>query len=312
MTDYDLSRVICFLFPDSSATALAFQAHETNHAHRAPKKGGSSTPVFRNPRQKREETPPFNTFKKAESHEVLAITTSDRKLRDKGIVFGSDPFKSNILLDNTNQNSVSSAHFRIYNPFQGTPESATPANINSLIIESMSSNPVKVTSEHKNHSALVKDGNVKIDRGSWTIRVSARVQTSIVLRFPDRGADQADFMTNWRLLHIRESQQQVVNASADQSSTNPTPQIRGPIYTIHWDTTPLGSGSYGEVRMASDLNSNMAYAAKVFTKIGKGQVERGFLEGFRHVSRLVLSLIISNQQPETCREIPRLHARPRT
>jgi hypothetical protein len=45
----------------------------------------------------------------------------------------------------------------------------------------------------------------------------------------------------------------------------------------------LGSGSYGEVRRASDLNGNTVYAAKVFTKVGKGQIERGFLEGFRHV-----------------------------
>ena len=42
MADYDLPQIICLLFPDSIATSLAFQTHETNHAYRAPKKGGGS------------------------------------------------------------------------------------------------------------------------------------------------------------------------------------------------------------------------------------------------------------------------------
>jgi hypothetical protein len=284
MAEYDLSQVICFLSPDSNAVAVAFKVHEKNHAHRAPKKGSSSAPIFVDPRQEREKTPLFDTFEDTEILEDLAITTSDRKILGGGLTFGSDPFKSDILLDDTNQNGVSAVHFKIYSPFQGNPESATPGDMDSLVIESMSSNPVKVTSEQESHPALVKEMRVKIGGGSWMIRISARIQIAIVLRFPDRGADQADFMTNWRRLHVRECKQQVVDASAGQSSTNPTPQIPGLMYKIHWDTKPLGSGSFGEVRRASDLNGNMAYAAKVFTKTGKAQVEREFLEGFRHVS----------------------------
>jgi hypothetical protein len=210
MAGPDLTQIICFLSPDSSATTIAFEVHEQNHAYRAPRIGGSGRPMARDPRLERGETPLFDTFDAADAEadglEIFALTTHDRPITGTGIVFGSNPFDSHILLDNTNQNGVSSTHFKIYSSFQGQPEAATLEEIDSLMIENMSSNPVKVTSEHHDHPPLVKGGKIKISGGSWTIRISARVQISILLRFPDRGSTQAEFMANWRLLHLDQSQ----------------------------------------------------------------------------------------------------------
>jgi len=280
---YDLSRIICFIEPDSKHTEWAFELPH-NKTHLAPRQRGvSSDLIAESPASdEREATPNVDSPSRHRTlSPLLALTTEPERLFDpaEGHVLGSDSESCDILLDDTNSRGVSSKHVRLF------IDPDEDEDINSLTLQNLSGNSVRAIShEMRINDQLTRKKSILLNGGTWTIILHTKVDIVFKVVFPERGKRYSDYINNWSAFRAANENALPRLRITLGHSAQETPLIKAPTYVIDWsENAVLGKGTFGVVRKASSVATSEVFAAKIFKVRGDIQKELGFLQALRYV-----------------------------
>ncbi|THV44174.1 hypothetical protein BGAL_0711g00030 [Botrytis galanthina] len=305
--DYKLDKTICFLYPETPTTRMAFRLQQ-NQKHvptRVPLSklkehpSESSTqelPSAEIPEEEgtlRERTPFIEENSDIKSPSappppLLTLRTDAHLLNNKAeFMFGSDSLHCDFLLDDKKTNGISGRHLRLY--FSYESGKSNRENI-ILCIENRSHNKIDVISLRKKLNTTLRINQtfqLLSDDSPWTIKFASIEETSFTLIFPKRDENQEStriFQENLNQFvnrpNINDPQPTYGGISSKEIETPQVPQR-----TWDWDAKEqLGGGGQGSVYKVKDKKTGECFAAKIFGQHKHFKKELGYLKVLKHVS----------------------------
>ncbi|TGO13319.1 hypothetical protein BTUL_0072g00270 [Botrytis tulipae] len=303
--DYKLDKTICFLYPETPTTRVAFRLQQ-NQKHvptRVPLSklkehpSESSTqelPSAEIPEEEgtlRERTPFIEENSDIKSPSappppLLTLRTDAHLSNNKAeFLFGSDSLHCDFLLDDKKTNGISGLHLRLY--FSHESGKSNRENI-ILCIENRSHNKIDVISLRKKLNTTLRINQtfqLLSDDSPWTIKFASIEETSFTLIFPKRDENQEStriFQENLNQFvnrpNINDPQPTYGGISSKEIETPQVPQR-----TWDWDAKEqLGGGGQSSVYKVKDKKTGECFAAKIFGQHKHFKKELGYLKVLKH------------------------------
>ncbi|KAM0302823.1 hypothetical protein ACHAO8_011546 [Botrytis cinerea] len=303
--DYELDKTICFLYPETPTTRIAFRLQQNQkhipsrvafskvkeHPSESSTQELPSAEIQGEEGTLRERTPFIEDNSVIGSPSVpppplLTLKTDASLVNNKAeFIFGSDSSNCDFLLDDKKTNGISGTHLRLY--FSHDDDKSNREKI-ILRIENRSHNKIDVISLRKKiNTTLRRNQTFQLlsGDGPWTIKLASIEETSFTLIFPKRDQNQDStciFQENLIQFVNRPNinDPQLISGGSPSNEIE-TPQV--PQRTWDWNAKEqLGGGGQGSVYKVKDKKTGEYFAAKIFGQHKYFKKELGYLKVLKH------------------------------
>jgi hypothetical protein len=236
-------------------------------------------------RATREETPSFRYTSEAPSNARLALTLDAEKVLDpaRGLTFGTDSDRCDVVLDVDNRRGISGIHFCL-NFNHASPEP------NILVLENFSINGTRML------SALTNDRAIILDNGDQKSHILAHdgptwvdvAEVSLLFRVP-RMPRSSEFWLRWRKYcqELKGAPRFALDLDGEGKATERFPDLRSSFpkparFTLHKNIV-FGSGVFGTVFEVRETSTGNKFAGKAFKKPAFAVLELEMMKRLQHV-----------------------------